>query len=115
MGAIPSKAQELAKLCQTLRRQDIHFFAVTPSTTESPGQPDLVLVAGTRPVAIWLRRCDLAAPLSVYQYAQIEKAASRGWHTLIAFGASEALQELYRRGVAPARDDRSSHAASLAV
>lgn len=109
MGVIPSKAQELARLCQSLRREDIHFFMVTPSKRGLPGQPDLVLVGGTRePIAIWLRR-DIASPCNSLQYAQIEKAASRGWTTIIAFGAAEALQEIHTRA------NRSTRHAPLAV
>lgn len=106
MGAIPWKAQELEKLCLSLQREGIHYYAVAPGRR---GQPDLV-VGGAVSIAVWLRRADLARPLTNDQQAQIEKAASHGWDTLIAFGARDALQELHRKGVAARRGEWSSYA-----
>lgn len=92
-----AKAQELVKLCRWLRQEDVHFFAIAPGRR---GHPDLVIVRSfAAPVAVWLRRDD---PTAVHdttdaQSAQIEKVESRGWSTLVAFGAQEALQEIHRR------------------
>lgn len=89
------KRHELQKLCDDLREVGIQFFTVAPGRR---GAPDLVIVAEA-PVAVWLRRADLARPLTVKQNAEIDKTAGAGWVTLIAFGAREALRELKHRGL----------------
>ena len=92
-----AKVQELAKLCRWLRQEKVLFFAISRGLR---GDPDIVIVRPGAPLAVWLRRDD---PRAVHettdaQSAQIEKVASRGWSTLVAFGAQEALQEIHRRG-----------------
>lgn len=91
---VPSKADELATLCSALRQQGILHFALAPGRN---GAPDLFVVSA-QPVAVWLRRAELARPLTDCQKDQISRVEAQGWTALVAYGARKALRELRRMG-----------------
>ncbi len=88
----PKKAAELTSLQTLLRAHAVPFL---PVAAGKRGDPDLIIISPS-PVAVWLRRSDMARPLTDRQHAQISRTASLGWQTLIAFGALDTMRELAR-------------------